>query len=429
MSYALQKKLASSIFFPLWRLLDFFIPKRDDYWAFPVHHIKSELFIENPRAIFEQVKGDQRIRKIIFSRAPTSDFQIDAACNTEVVYLQSLKGLWRLLQCRVIFVTNSVSMEYSWRWEKKLFSVLKIRLKNRIFVNLSHGISLKKINALANEKVKNHLHRVKYRTQEPIYYSGLIASSEVDSCIMTTMYHPVNPENIWITGLPRNDFLLMEKTLLPFYIRDSIEKLQAIKKNKRLVVYAPTYRQTATSEAAYYYQFQPEEIQQLKTLLVRHNAVLGYRPHYFKNTEKYFNLDAYIDNEFIFNCDQNTIPEFSALVRECDVLMTDYSSVALEGLYLDKATLSFAYDLKNYETEQNGLIYDLGMIFSQQVFQTFSDLMNALDKQLAEGATGKRTANYSMVQKLLFNYRDCNNSTRVVQRVQALTNMPFIGHP
>lgn len=419
MNSSLQQKIARFIVFPLWRALDFLTPKKDDFWAFPVHHIKSELFIENPRAVFEQVKHDRTIKKIIFSRSPSSDFQLEDAQNTEIVYLQSLKGLWRLLQCRVLFITNSVAMEYSWRWEPKLFSVLKIRLKHRVFVNLSHGISLKKINAIANEKVKNHLHRVQYRTQEPLYYKGLIASSEVDSCVMTTMYHPVNPENVWLTGLPRNDFLLMDKAKLPHYIRDSIDNLQTIKQQKRLVVYAPTYRQTATSQAAYYYQFQEEEIQQLRSLLKKHNAILGYRPHYFKNTEKYFNLDKYIDNQFIFNCDQHTIPEFSALVRECDALITDYSSVALEGLYLDKATLSFAYDLNNYQTEQNGLIYDLDMIFSQQVFQSFETLMQALDQVLQ---WQEKYTSPSILHKLFFHYRDCSNSARVVQRVKALTN-------
>ena len=421
MSPALQQKIARFIIFPLWRSLDFFIPKKDNFWAFPVHHIKSELFIENPRAVFEQVKRDPKIKKIIFSRLPSSDFQLEDAVNTEIVHLQSLKGLMRLLQCKVIFVTNSVSMEYSWRWESKLFSVLKVLLKKRIFVNLSHGISLKKINAIANEKVKNHLHRVEYRMQEPLYYKGLIASSEVDSCVMTTMYHPVNPENVWLTGLPRNDFLLMDKSQLPRYIRTSIDKLQSIKQQQRLVVYAPTYRQTTASQEAYYYQFQEEEIEQLKNILKKHNAILGYRPHYFKNTEKYFNLDKYIDNQYIFICDQHTIPEFSALVRECDVLITDYSSVALEGLYLNKASFSFAYDLKNYETEQNGLIYDLDMIFSQQVFQSFGALMQALDQVLQEE---KSAATSTMLHKLFFHYRDCNNSDRVVKRVKALINLP-----
>ena len=53
----------------LWRVLDLLSPKRRDRWAFFTHPLKPGQFIENARAVFEQVKGDARIRKVVFVRA------------------------------------------------------------------------------------------------------------------------------------------------------------------------------------------------------------------------------------------------------------------------------------------------------------------------------------------------------------------------
>ncbi len=132
---------------------------------------------------------------------------------------------------------------------------------------------------------------------------------------MAAMFYPLNYQQVWLTGLPRNDFLTQVEVLLPRYIQDSLKQIRHIKQGKKLIVYAPTYRQTSVSETAHYYQFTQTEIDALKQLLREQNAVLGYRPHYFKNSEQYFNLDQFIDNEVIFDVSQAVVPEYSALAR------------------------------------------------------------------------------------------------------------------
>ena len=60
-----RKLIQTIVFGVLIPLIDTFIPKSKYQWGFSVHHIKSEQFIENARALFEEVKGDEKIRKII----------------------------------------------------------------------------------------------------------------------------------------------------------------------------------------------------------------------------------------------------------------------------------------------------------------------------------------------------------------------------
>lgn len=401
---------------PIFRIFDFFIPKKTNFWAFSSHHIKLDQFIENPRAIFEEIKQSKDIKKIIFTRVDDFDFELENAVNTHVISLYSLKGLFLLIQCKVVFITNSIAMDFSLRWGDKGFSVIKLNRRLRYIVNLSHGISLKKINSIANSNVKKKLLRVGYRKSEPIYYSGLIASSDIDSYSMAAMYYPIQYENLWITGLPRNDFLLQQSNQLPKFISKQIEQVNSIKKNKKLVLYAPTYRQTAAVSDSQYYQFSDSEIIDLKVLLNKHNAIFGFRMHYFRNDSNLFNMEKYIDNEYIFDLGHEIIPDISPAIRECDILISDYSSVFLEAIYCNKNVLCFTYDFEHYKNNQNGLLYDYDLILPNKRVNTFKELLCKVENCLINLDDQDNT----YIQKFFFNNIDTNNSARVVEKVKSL---------
>jgi CDP-glycerol glycerophosphotransferase (TagB/SpsB family) len=329
--------LVKFIVAPLFQLFDLIVPKRKNYWAFSVHHIKSDQFVENARAVFEEVKHDQAIKKYVFARNnDTTNFEIEDAHNCEILNLKSFKGLLTIVRCKVVFVTHSLSMDYSLRFPPSDFVVLKFNMKNRLVVNLWHGIPYKKLYALWNPLVRQRLDRVKFRQYERTMYAGLISSSEIDSYAMGTMFHPIKYENIWVTGLPRNDFLTKDSTALPKYIQHQINKVNGIKGSKKLVVYAPTYRQTAAVSTSAYYQFSDAEINSLLQVLKKHNAILGIRLHYFRNNNQLFNIEKYIDNEHIVDLGHNISPEIAPVIRESDVVISDYSSVFIEALYINK---------------------------------------------------------------------------------------------
>lgn len=406
------RKFIFALLHPLWRLYDLLVPKRKDYWAFATHHLNAGRFIENQRALFEHVKKNPGIRKVIFYRGEMEDFFIEDAVNYEIVRHGTLRALALLARCKVVLLTHSISMDFSLRWGGRHFSILKLAMQPRVVVNLSHGISLKRLLYTTNEKTRLHTDRVRYRSQERRRYRGLIASSDIDSYVMAAMYYPLNHRQVWITGLPRNDFLLKDESDLPRYLRRSVDAIRDIKKGRRLVLYAPTYRQTDVSKASRYYQFSDEEVERLKSVLRQHNAVLGYRPHYFRNSDSFFNLDRYIDGDLIVDLSQSAIPEISAAIRECDVLVTDYSSVYVDALYLNKPALCFAYDLDHYNDQQDGLLYDMSLVFPGPILREFPAVIEAISGVLSapEGSSAQRQ---EAARKIFFKFNDDANSQRV----------------
>jgi len=238
---------------------------------------------------------------------------------------------------------------------------------------------------------------------------------------MGAMFFPLNYRQVWTTGLPLNDFLTQAEGRLPAYIGESLKRIRCIKGERKLIVYAPTYRQTDISSSAHYYQFSDVEIKTLKSILLRNNAILGYRPHYFKNSDKYFNLDRFVDNELIFDVSQSIIPEFSALARELDLLVTDYSSVYIEALYVGKPVVCFGYDIDHYTMHEDGLLYDMNLAFPGPVARHFEELTFAIEERLnmpqseieKEQATAKR---------IFYKYNDEMNCRRVVDKVMELVS-------
>lgn len=398
-------------------LTDKVIPKNKKYWGFSVHHIKSDQFIENSRAIFETVKHDKEIKKIIFSRGVKSDFNIDEAVNFEVVDIKSLRGIFLLLKCKVLFVTNSISMDYSVRYGLNKFVILRLNFNKRFVINLWHGISIKKLNALWNQKVKERMNRGTYRQNERKQYTGLVTSSEIDSYAMAAMFYPIKFENIWQTGLPRNDFLSKEYNYLPKYLKVEIDKIKKIKSGRKLILYAPTYRQTSAVKDSEYYQFSFKEITKLKALLVEHNAILAIRLHYFRNNETLFNIEKFIDNELIFDLGHHVATEIASVIRESDIIISDYSSVFIEAMFLNKRLISFAYDIEHYKEHQDGLLYDFNLIFPGFVCSTTEQLFSSITNSFHKPST-EDLVRYNMSKKIFFSQIDSNNSLRVVSKVK-----------
>ncbi|MCC6600971.1 MAG: CDP-glycerol glycerophosphotransferase family protein [Crocinitomicaceae bacterium] len=409
----IQKVYIGGIAF-LVRIVDLIYPKSTSHWGFAVHHIKGDQFIENARAVFEEVKMDPSIVKILFTRDKTMDFGVEDAVNFKIVRLWSVAGLYHIVKCKVLFVTHSVSMDYSIRFGKSKFAVLKLNMSKRAVVNLWHGIPYKKLYALWNPLVKARLDRVKFRHFERAHYAGLISSSEIDSYAMAAMFYPIKYENVWVSGLPRNDFLRLPYNELPSYLKRQLDKVRSLKGTKKLVVYAPTYRQTTAVSNSEYYQFTDDEMNILRSILIENNAILGVRLHYFRNNDQLFNIEKYIDNQIIFDLGHIVSQEIAPVIREADLVISDYSSVFIEALYIDKPLVAFPYDFEQYRDEQDGVLYDYDMIFPGPIVYSTAKLFETINYELKNNSQSS-SDRYKLSQRFFFRYRDVSNSKRVVE--------------
>lgn len=413
----IRQRWLAALLLPLWRLADRLLAKDPLCWAFSVHPFKPGQFVENSRALFEAVKADPAIRKRIFVRDGAIALDLEGAVNTEFVELQSLRGLLALSRCGVIFLTHAIGLDLSWRWPNSGFSVVKPALTRRLVINLWHGIPLKRLYATANREQRQRADRVPFRRRERAYYTGLVASSDVDSYAMAAIFQPLPYDAVWVTGLPRSDFLAMDFAALPGFLSEAESRIRAMVGGRRLIVYAPTFREHDFNGATCY-RFSDVEIAALKALLVRHDAVLGFRMHYFRKGDALFNMEDFLDGDRLLDLGHAGFPEMAPILRAADMLVTDYSSVFIDALYLDKPVFSFAYDLDNYRNQQNGLLYDMDLVFPGPVVGDVPALLAALDAEL-HAPVQVGSERYRLCQQFFFKYRDAANARRVLAKVRA----------
>lgn len=378
------------------RETDAAVHKYDHWWAFPVCAY-DHTFAGNERAVFEEVRDDPSIKKIILTRSRRIEMTGD---NVVTVPIDSPEGQYYLLRSRFVFVKHSLRGNVPWPMSSTLHDA----------INLWHGIPLKRFGTasagLDDDSRRNLMasHGASRAT---------LASSRMDVLAMSAAFFPVPYPDIWVTGLPRNDFIVRDEAQLPADLRASVERLRDEVAGRRLVMFLPTFKD-GQSDA--YYPFGEEEIQRLAQWAERHNAVIGVREHMADKARTYSTLLAPLNP---IDLSSRRYPDLEILYRVADVMISDYSSCLVDFLLTGRPVMSFAYDYERYDDVERGLFYDLGEVLPGPVCRTFDQLAGALDG-VFDPRSPEQVEEYEWKRRIFFDHLDDQASWRVVQRVKEL---------
>lgn len=374
-------------------LLDLVVPKRSDQWIFPVYFVGRGDFGDNARAVFERVKDDPRIAKVVLQReAPV---EVDGA-NVRVLPMSSYRAAWALLRSKVVFVQHSMWLDYAHCKHQALFH------HARRIINLWHGIPLKDIS-----HANTGIHGRRGLREMPHYH--LICSSETDRGHMRRAFHRTPARNLHLTGIPRSDALLSPEGTLPPPYRADLARVRADLKGRRLVLYAPTYRETQSGGSLY--EFSDAELDALAAFCEQQGFVFGLRYHPYRRPP----FMARLTSHGFLDLSTDAYPDVRVLVRSTDLLVTDYSSVFLDALYANVPCLSFAYDYDHYAAQQRGFFYSFEELFGPLLLRSFPELMRALQTHAA--GMSPPTPRKHLLQSF-FAHHDSGNADRVVDMVR-----------
>ncbi len=373
-------------------------PKHPDWWAFPVDEYTG-VFSGNERAIFEVVRDDPSIRKIILTReAPVTAEGV----NVEVVPLESPRGQHLLMRAGTILIKQNRDSSVRYPVSSELHNLIQVR----------DSIPLRRTGfASAGRQLEFDL-----VTQEQAGYRAVISSSKVDRLAMTASFYPLTFHQIWNTGLPRNDFILRDEDQLPDDYRTELDKLRTLVGDRRLVLFMPTFR-NAQSEG--YYRFAPDEIAWLDSWLHTNNCVLGVREHMADSARLY---SAQLTGLPILDLSDREFSHVEMLYRASTALVTDYSSAFIDYMLTDKPAISFAYDYESYLMERGGF-YDLELAFPGPICRSFAELRSALGPLIRT----RPDESYEFCKRLFFDHVDDHSSARVVEKIRDLNAVHGIG--
>ena len=367
-------------------------PTHDDWWVFTACAFNNT-FSGNERALFEEVKDNPSIKKIVLTRRKY--IQVDGS-NVVVLPLRSREGQDYLMRAKQIFIKHSPTRNLVYPLDRATHNI----------INVWHGIPLKRIGYASLDMQ----HKLEALGEQHRMCRAVISSSKVDTMAMASAFYPLSYNDIWLTGLPRNDFILREYGRLPVHLKEQYDRAGEQIAGRRLVLFVPTFKQ---GQRDAYYPFSEEEVAWLGRWLERNNAVLGVREHMADKARTYNKLFAPIG---ALDLGDSRFADVEVLYRHASLLITDYSSSFIDFMLTGRPMVSFAYDYDNYINSERGLFYDLDFAFPGPVCRTFDAMRSALDTIFDEPGEIQHSE-YAFKRRLFFEHLDDRNAGRLVQKV------------
>lgn len=203
----------------------------------------------------------------------------------------------------------------------------------------------------------------------------------------------VKKEQVLPLGAPRCDYLLKESNREQ--ARNELLALYPQCKGKKTLLYAPTFRDTKEGNLEILKRFDTKKI----TALLGDEYVIMVKLH------PQVHESVKIENAI----DVTDFDDVRKLALFCDVLVTDYSSICMDFAYLDKKTVFFAYDLKEYTAKRDFYFDYEGYVPGKTVF-TIEDCADAVKADFDREKNEK-------FKSFNFSFFDAGSSERVVEAV------------
>ena len=287
-------------------------------------------FDDSPKAIYEEVCNRHEFDdwRLIWAFIEPNKYIIPRGEKKKVDTLSFFKSL---LYSKV-WVSNS-GMDRG----------VELKRKCNIRVETWHGAPFKKI---CGEEHQNSFNsNINTFSRKRDADTIRCAQSEYDLEIFARIFN--SDKSAFLPyDLPRNDILF----------KYSDEQIAQIKKtigvdnNKKIVLYAPTYREYLVNDHKDTFIAPPINLKKWEERL-GDNYVLLIRAHYAVTAALDFKESEFVKNVSLY-------PFINDLYIISDILISDYSSSFIDYSILNRPMLCFAYDLEEYE-EKRGLYVNL----------------------------------------------------------------------
>ncbi|MBO1218481.1 CDP-glycerol glycerophosphotransferase family protein [Mammaliicoccus sciuri] len=241
-----------------------------------------------------------------------------------------------------MYVTISKYFVLNMRQPKWLY-----KKPEQVLLSTWHGTPLKKLVFDMDNVTSANKNYKKDFYEQSRNWDYLIAANKYSEDIFNSAFmYP--REDILTYGYPRNDILTNHTE----EYKNSLKKKLGIPVHKKVILYAPTWRDDQFHGPGQYKFLMQLDLQRLREEL-GDEYVVALRMHYFISD----NLDLSEFKNFAF--DFSRYNDINDLYISSDILITDYSSVFFDFANLRKPILFYTYDLEKYKDVLRGFYIDM----------------------------------------------------------------------
>nr|WP_279401987.1 CDP-glycerol glycerophosphotransferase family protein [Piscibacillus salipiscarius] len=309
------------------------LPKKHNLVIFESFHGKQ--YSDSPRAIYEYMKKHHPEARLIWSvdRRYTRLFE-----ELNLPFVQRFTPKWFWLMPRAQYWVNNVRLP---NWLPKP--------KKTQYIQTWHGTPLKRLGTDIEEVRMPGTTTEKYKrnfVNEAKNWDYLVSPNAYSTEIFKRAFdykgHMIE------SGYPRNDFLINHTK----NDVDTIKKQLNIPADKKVILYAPTWRDDEYYRVGQYKFDIKLDLHKLKST-IGDDYVILLRMHYLIAE----NIELSSFEGFAYDVSNHL--DIRELYVISDMLITDYSSVFFDYANLRRPMIFYVYDLEKYKDQLRGFYFNL----------------------------------------------------------------------
>ena len=296
-----------------------------------INSFGGKKFDDSPKALFDAMADDPRFsdKKIVWAFHEPEKFDVEGA---EKIKTDTFTYFKTALKARC-WITNSA-----------IERGLGFKGKNTFYFNTWHGTPIKKMGADISSENQS------FKSKSKSGVDVMTAQSDFEADVFSRVFG-IARENFLMCGLPRNDALVKYTE----EEKSAIRKRLGIEDGKKVILYAPTFREYERDSFQNCVLAPPMELEKWGKELGDTYCLL-FRAHY--EVGKVMNVS---DNDFVKN--ETAHPSLDELMIVSDILISDYSSIFFDFSVMDKPMFHFTYDFESYSSKR-GMYFDIREMLS-----------------------------------------------------------------
>ena len=378
----------------LYNLGSYIIPINDKIILFESSNGRN--YTGNPRSIYEEIlsQGLENEFKCIWIFSNT-DTEVPG--NAIKVKRSYFKFLYYTLRSG------------AWVFDSRHLYYLKKNKKTK-YIQTWHGTPLKKlaldmdyIDMSGNQDIEKY--HDDFRKNSAIW-DYLISQNKFSSEVFRRAFD-FKGEMLEI-GYPRNDILINKNN------KEDIDKIKSrlnISKEKKVILYAPTWR-----DNQYYakgkYKFATEMDFDAMAKELSDDYVLIVKFHYLVKE----NIDWTKYNDFIIECDADW--DIQELYLISDMMITDYSSVMFDYSILKRPMIFFTYDLENYKNKLRDFYFDMFEEVPGPICETNDEMIYFIKNYTEKGYMSEFGEKYQKWSEKFNTFDDGKASKKIIELIR-----------
>ncbi|WP_079527260.1 CDP-glycerol glycerophosphotransferase family protein [Halobacillus hunanensis] len=366
------------------------LPKKKNLVVFESFHGKQ--YSDSPRAVYEYMKVNELEYQLIWS-ADRRYYSELKSKGLPVVRRFSVK--WLMVMTRAKYWVTNTRLP---TWIPKP--------KGTKYLQTWHGTPLKRLAVDMEEVHMPGTNTFKYKSnfiKETAKWDYLVAPNQYSSEIFERAFL-FNGKMIE-SGYPRNDYLIQEDNQETI---DSLKKSLNIPSDKKVILYAPTWRDNQFYQKGKYKFDLSLNLDRMKEELGE-DYVVVLRMHYL--IAENFDLGPY--EGFVYDLSKHE--DIRDLYLISDLLITDYSSVFFDYANLRRPIIFYVYDLDEYRDSLRGFYLDLETEAPGPLTKSTSEVIQSIKE--FENKNYRLGNEFEEFYNRFCSWEDGGSSRRVVEQV------------